>query len=82
MLPLGVIRSVTPAERIVWLTTLYRVSIDAGMFLGPFVSGLLGLARAGLLPLISVTAMTVVAVLLLRRDPGVRVMSPAGSPLP
>ena len=71
MLPLGVIRSVTPAERIVWLTALYRVSIDAGMFLGPFVSGLLGLARAGLLPLICVTAMTVIAVLLLRHGPAV-----------
>jgi MFS family permease len=69
MLPLGIIRSVTPAERIVWLTALYRVSVDAGMFLGPFVSGLLGLARAPLLPLISVTAMSVIALLLLRHAP-------------
>src|SRR4029077_17924833 len=47
MLPLGVIRSVTSAERIGWLTALYRVSIDAGMFVGPLVGGLLGLGRAG-----------------------------------
>ena len=66
MLPLGVIRSVTSAERIGWLTAFYRVSIDAGMFLGPFVSGLLGLGRAGLLPLLSATAMAAIALLLLR----------------
>jgi MFS family permease len=82
MLPLGVIRSVTSAERIGWLTALYRVCIDAGMFLGPFVSGFLGLARAGLLPLLSATAMVVVALVLLRR-PAVGAQpltSPAGSP--
>ena len=48
------------------LTALYRVSIDAGMFLGPLVSGLLGLARASFLPLFFATAMTAIAVLLLR----------------
>ena len=66
MLPLGVIRSVTSAERIGWVTAFYRVSIDAGMFVGPLAGGLLGLARAGLLPLISATAMAAIALLLLR----------------
>ena len=66
MLPLGVIRSVTSAERIGWLTALYRVSVDAGMFLGPFVGGLLGLARARFLPLLFATAMIAIAALLLR----------------
>ena len=78
MLPLGVIRSVTSAERIGWLTAFYRVSIDAGMFLGPFVSGLLGLSRAGLLPLLSAAAMAVIALLLLRAP--VRGDRPATSP--
>jgi hypothetical protein len=82
MLPLGVIRSVTSAERIGWLTAFYRVSIDTGMFLGPFVSGLLGLGRAGLLPLLSAAAMAVIALLLLRAPvTGDRpATSPAGSP--
>jgi DHA1 family tetracycline resistance protein-like MFS transporter len=82
MLPLGVIRSVTSAERIGWLTALYRVSIDAGMFLGPLVGGLLGLGRAGLLPLVSATAMATIAVLLLRAPvPGEGpATSPSGSP--
>jgi MFS family permease len=66
MLPLGVIRSVTPAERIGWLLALYRVSIDAGMFLGPFVSGLVGFSRAGVFPIVFAVLMTVVAVGLLR----------------
>jgi MFS family permease len=66
MLPLGVIRSVTPAERIGWLIALYRVSIDAGMFLGPFVSGLVGFSRAGAFPLLFSLAMTVVALGFLR----------------
>lgn len=69
MLPLGVIRSVTSAERIGWITALYRVSVDAGMFLGPFVGGLLGLGRARVLPLLFATAMIAIAVRLLRPDP-------------
>jgi DHA1 family tetracycline resistance protein-like MFS transporter len=81
MLPLGVIRSVTSAERIGWLTALYRVSVDAGMFLGPFVSGVLGLARAGIVPVILAAGMTAIAVLLLRHTdaiprPGHRVRAP------
>jgi MFS family permease len=66
MLPLGVIRSVTPVERIAWLTALYRVAIDAGMFLGPFVSGVLGLARAPLLAVVLSAATAAIAILLLR----------------
>ena len=78
MLPLGVIRSVTSAERIGWLIALYRVSVDAGMFLGPFLSGVLGLARAGILPLLFATAMTAIALGLLRHP----ATSRAGSPRP
>lgn len=66
MLPLGVIRSVTSAERIGWRTALYRVSVDAGMFLGPFLSGILGLARAAILPVLFAAVMIVIALGLLR----------------
>ena len=76
MLPLGVIRSVTSAERIGWLTALYRVSVDAGMFVGPFLSGILGLSRAAILPLLYAAVMIVIALGLLR------VTSPAGTPRP
>jgi MFS family permease len=72
MLPLGVLRSVTSADRIGWLTALYRVSVDAGMFLGPFVSGLVGLAWAGPIAALLATALTVIALGLLRRPPAPR----------
>ena len=42
MLPLGVIRNHTPAGRLGWRTGLYRVGVDAAIFLGPLVTGLLG----------------------------------------
>jgi MFS family permease len=70
MLPLGVIRSVTSAEKIGWLIALYRVSVDAGMFLGPFLSGVLGLARAGMFPVVFAAVLTVIALGLLRHPQG------------
>jgi len=42
MLPLGVIRNHTAAGRLGWRTGLYRVGVDAAIFLGPLVTGLLG----------------------------------------
>jgi len=42
MLPLGVIRNHTPAGRLGRRTGLYRVGVDAAIFLGPLVTGLLG----------------------------------------
>lgn len=48
MLPLGLIRERTRLEAFAWRTGLYRVGVDAAMFLGPFVSGLLGERGAGL----------------------------------
>ena len=47
MLPVGVIREHTPVGALGWRMGLYRVGVDAGIFLGPLVSGLLGEARAG-----------------------------------
>jgi MFS family permease len=47
MLPVGILRSVTPPAQVAWRTALYRVSVDGGMFAGPFLSGILA---AGVLP--------------------------------
>ena len=48
MLPVGVIREHTRAEYLAWRMGLYRVGVDAAMFLGPFASGLLGEENAGM----------------------------------
>ena len=42
MLPVGVIREHTRSEHLAWRMGLYRVGVDAAMFLGPLLSGLLG----------------------------------------
>ncbi len=42
MLPLAVLRRETPPERVAWRTAVYRVGVDGGLFLGPFLAGLLG----------------------------------------
>ena len=67
MLPLTLLRRETEPERIAWRTGLYRVAVDAGIFLGPFLSGVLSMRLAGLLPAISTTALAVTALLLLTR---------------
>jgi len=61
MLPLGLLRSATPASQISWRTALYRVWVDGGMFIGPFLSGLLAVTHPGLLPGILVIALMVLA---------------------
>jgi MFS family permease len=48
MLPVGVIREHTRSEHLAWRMGLYRVGVDAAMFFGPFASGLLGEANAGI----------------------------------
>jgi MFS family permease len=50
MLPLGILRSATPPAQVAWRTALYRVSVDGGMFLGPFVAGLFAARHPGLVP--------------------------------
>ena len=47
MLPVGVIREHTPLGAMGWRTGLYRVGVDAGIFFGPLVSGILGEVGAG-----------------------------------
>jgi hypothetical protein len=65
MLPLGILRAVTPPARVAWRTALYRVSVDGGMFAGPFVSGLLGARHAGVLPGVMMAVLATVGVALL-----------------
>jgi MFS family permease len=68
MLPLGLLRTVTPPAQVAWRTALYRVGVDGGMFLGPFLSGLLVTRYPAVLPAVLVVALVLVAGLLLRRE--------------
>jgi hypothetical protein len=47
MLPLGVIREHTALGRLAWRTGLYRLGVDAAVFGGPLICGLLGEAHTG-----------------------------------
>jgi MFS family permease len=67
MLPLGILRSVTPPAQVAWRTALYRVCVDGGMFAGPFVSGLLGARHAGVLPGVLTVVVAAIGVALLTR---------------
>jgi MFS family permease len=74
-LPLGLLRADTPAGRIGWRTALYRVGVDGGIFLGPFLGGLLAPAAPRLLPGACAAALALLGLLLLRRA------TPASRPL-
>ena len=65
MLPLSILRAVTPPAQVAWRTALYRVSVDGGMFAGPFISGLLGARHAGVLPGVMMVVLATVGVVLL-----------------
>lgn len=65
MLPLGILRSATPAAQVAWRIALYRVSVDGGMFVGPFVAGLLTARHAGVLPGVMTVVLATVGLLLL-----------------
>jgi MFS family permease len=47
MVPLSLLRRQTPRALVAWRTALYRVGVDAGMFLGPFLSGFVGVDHLG-----------------------------------
>ena len=68
MLPLGLLRTVTPPAQVAWRTALYRVGVDGGMFLGPFLSGLLVTRYPAVLPAVLAVTLVLVAGLLLRRE--------------
>jgi MFS family permease len=70
-LPLGLLRRETPAEQVGWRTAVYRVGVDGGIFLGPFVSGFLTARGPGLLPGVLAVALVLIGLWLLgRRGPG------------
>ena len=50
MLPLSVMRQVTAPEHVAMRTAIYRVGVDGGLFLGPFLSGLAGAWSPALMP--------------------------------
>jgi MFS family permease len=70
MLPVSILRSVTPPARVAWRTALYRVSVDGGMFAGPFVSGLLAARHAGVLPGVMLVILSLVGLALVLRPRG------------
>ena len=69
MLPVGLLRSATPASQVAWRTGVFRVCVDGGMFLGPFASGLLGAAHARVLPAALAAVLLAVGVVLLASAP-------------
>lgn len=66
MLPLTLLRRETPPEAIAWRTALYRVGVDGGLFLGPFVAGLAG-PRVPILAVLQALALVAVSGALLAR---------------
>ena len=68
MLPLGVLRRETPPAQVAWWTSLYRVGVDGGLFLGPFASGLLAGTAAGLVPGVIAGLLVGVGILMLRTE--------------
>lgn len=69
-LPLSILRNHTSPQCLAWRTAQYRVAVDAGIFLGPFLSGVLSGGPIWLLSAGCATALGVlgVAILLRRRD--------------
>jgi MFS family permease len=62
MLPLGVIRDHTPPAALGWRTGLYRVWVDAAVFLGPLICGLIGTGGTGVFAaLVGVALLTIAA---------------------
>jgi MFS family permease len=76
MLPVNVLNQEGAQASIAWRTALYRVAVDAGVFLGPVISGLLlGHSLLWVVGLAITALLAVLALLLLRheaRSPSVR----------
>jgi len=74
-LPLGVLRSVTPAGQVAWRTALYRVAVDGGICLGPLLSGVLMARHGRVLPGVLMALLATTGVALLA---GIAVAPPPG----
>ncbi len=70
MLPVSLVNQDAEAGSVAWRTALYRVAVDAGIFLGPLLSGLLiGYSLLGAVGvLVAATLATLGIALLLRRS--------------
>lgn len=82
MLPLGVLRAVTPPAQIAWRTATYRVWVDGGIFLGPFLAGLLWERHPSLLPGVMAAVLAWLGLALVTRGPlaaAVRLSEPSRS---
>lgn len=79
-LPLALLRRDTPASFIGWRTAVYRVGVDGGMFLGPFLAGLLIGGWSALLPTLLVVALLGLGVTLLARRGAGRPADGAAAP--
>lgn len=62
MIPLSVLRHETPPALVAWRTALYRVGVDGGIFVGPFLGGLF----AGRHLAVAALALVVISVCLAR----------------
>jgi MFS family permease len=68
MLPLSVLRRETPPSQVAWRTALYRVGVDAGIFLGPVLGGLVANRHLAVVALV----LGVISLWLLREGSGRR----------
>jgi MFS family permease len=68
MIPLSVLRRETPPSLVGWRTALYRVGVDGGIFLGPFIGGLVANRHLAVVAVV----LAIIGVGLLRADRGRR----------
>lgn len=69
MLPLSVLRAVTAPEHIAVRTAVYRVGVDGGLFLGPFLNGLVGAWNPVLIPAFLAALLVAVGILMASAGP-------------
>jgi DHA1 family L-arabinose/isopropyl-beta-D-thiogalactopyranoside export protein-like MFS transporter len=82
MLPLGLLRAGTPAAHVAWRTAMYRVFVDGGLFLGPFLSGVLAARAPSLLPAALLAALLALGLVVSRlaREPRAEASSARAAP--